>query len=139
MMYSCPNPSQHIPTIPNPSQPDSLADIGRKVDFGTADVPKFLAPSAEPGDGLCECPQLQKNAEVVLNLMGLQKTRNVMFAMDETVYFPQYGLLHVPEPVYVGGADEKAVIPAGEGDAGHLKKTDLAQTCLSFVVSFGLL
>ena len=80
-------------------------------------------------------PDLRQNAEIVLELMKVQYSRNVVLSWDETVCWPVYALCkdHRGE-FYIGGGDSHERIPAGSVDAKDLRRDRLAQTVVAYLL-----
>ena len=108
------------------------------VDIWRDHLPLFFAPSLS-SDVQGGCSQLEKNARLVLSLFGreCEARRDYMLAFDETTYWPQYNLQMFPPPTglaYVGGADARSILPSSEHAPGTLLKTQLSQTCVSYLL-----
>ncbi|CAE7626525.1 unnamed protein product, partial [Symbiodinium sp. CCMP2592] len=115
-----------------------IAPQQKGVDVWQDHLPLFFSPatSSPVAGGIS---QLEKNARLVLSIFGqqCQETRDYMIAFDETTYWPQYNLQAFPDPIgmaYVGGADDRAVLPASQHSPGTLLKTQLCQTCVSYLL-----
>ncbi|CAE7705718.1 unnamed protein product [Symbiodinium sp. KB8] len=110
--------------------PKGVGQIG----FDEPGMPYLLCPSTEPGDGVGQVSQLATNAASALSLLGVRGSRNGCLIFDETVFFPKYCLAYLPSgPAFVGGAHERAVIPATTCPS-TLKLTELAQETCFFML-----
>ncbi|CAE7036047.1 unnamed protein product [Symbiodinium sp. CCMP2592] len=89
------------------------------------DLPMFFAPNRE---------ELRRNAEIVLAKWDTQH-RDFMVTFDDTCYWPQWSLQMFPEGmVYIGGAGEKSKLSCEQHSPGVLRKEDLSQTCVSYLL-----
>ena len=110
-----------------------------KVDLRHPCLPFFLCASFESGKGIGEVSQVQSNTSRVLASLRVEGTRNFVLAFDDSVYWPSYNMLLLPEPTVVGGAGDLSLIPlpenADESSMKGLEKKNLAQTALSYCIS----
>ena len=91
------------------------------------DLPMFVDPSRA---------ELRRNAEVVLAKWDTQH-RDFVVTFDDTCDWPQWSLQGFPEPlgmVYIGGAGDKSKVSCEPHSPGVLKKEDLSQTCVSYLL-----
>ena len=110
-----------------------------KVDLRHPCLPFFLCASLETGKGIGEVSQVQTNVSRVLTALQVEGSRNFVLTFDDSVYWPSYNMLLLPEPTVVGGSGNLSLIPlpenADESAMNGLEKQMLAQTALSYCIS----
>ena len=100
-------------------------------------IPEFFDASHIEPDTPGETSQLVKNCAMVLELLGLgsTKSRNCMISFDETVMWPTYSTWKDRHgSFFIGGADDKTKIPTSTTHANQLRKSDLAQTVIVYLL-----
>ena len=100
------------------------------------ELPIVLNPSAAAGEGLGETSQLQRNCHCVLHLLSVHGSRNCIICFDETVWMPNWSLVHLRSgPHYIGGGVAGRIqVPASTTSPSELKLTDLAQETLHCMI-----
>ena len=90
------------------------------------DLPRFFCPTAS---------ELQANADAVLHILQCASTRDFMVCWDDTTFWPQWSLQAFEDGMYyVGGTGQKAKLHSSEARPGLLKKEELAQQCVSYLL-----
>ena len=80
-------------------------------------------------------PRLLANCAKALGLLQVEHTRNIIVTFDETVWFPRYSLVYLPQgPTYVGGAGDELTVPATGRCATEFRLSELAQETVHYLV-----
>ena len=106
-----------------------------RVDLHHPLLPFFLCASLKPGDEVGQQSQVQENCQKVLACLDVESTRNSCICFDDTVYFPTYSILYLPEATIVGGVEESSLLKLDGQNIESLPKSGLAQTAISYIVS----
>ena len=106
-----------------------------KAPIDAPGLPRFFDPCPLEPPEHGRRSELWESVHAGIQLLDTHGTRNCMLAFDETVVFPTYAMLRDERgSFYVGGGDDKARLDVGSVRPSELKKTELAQTVVCYVV-----
>ncbi|CAE7678072.1 unnamed protein product, partial [Symbiodinium necroappetens] len=98
-------------------------------------LPVVLDPDPQAPDEVGQISALQSNCNQAVELCGTQGTRNLRISFDDTVFYPSFSILSENgKRYYIGGA-EQTKIPVSKEACAKLRRSDLAQVCISYVVA----
>ena len=103
-------------------------------------LPSFFSPSDEEPDEVGKRCELYHSVKDALTLVRGSSSggRNLVLAFDETVTFPGYAMLSDARGAfYIGGADGKARLSVDDVQPRDLRKSDLAQTTMFYLLRPG--
>ncbi|CAE7037719.1 unnamed protein product [Symbiodinium sp. CCMP2592] len=116
----------------------SCSGMASMLDLFVYNAPKLPASSIWRPDLPCFfCPgvdDLKQNAQVILDIIG-SDNRDYMVCWDDTTFWPQWSIQGFQDGLYfIGGAGSNAKLRVSDHAPGTLKKTDLAQQCVTFLL-----
>ena len=101
-------------------------------------MPRFFDASFEEPDQVGKHSELWDSVHNGIQLLQTHGSRNIMLSFDETVTFPTYSMMRDERGSYfIGGGDAKSRLEVGVHMPSDLRKQDLAQTIVCYVVQLG--